>query len=227
MPTVFFITHPDVAIDPGVSVADWPLNKRSRARMHAITTRPWVRRVRHIFASSERKARDAAQILADGLGLGGYSVIANLAENDRKTTERRRASLPRTSSRGPSTRSLRSRNRASGAGSRPQMLRHELLSPSSRPCRKPLSERISPLSGTAARGPCSIAASRGCRSIAAYDQPATNGGNWFAFDRASRKLLRDGWQSIDAAEAALEAANLTIWLPAQSDAIEFRCSAPR
>ena len=35
-----------------------------------------------------------------------------------------------------------------------------------------------------------------------YDQPATNGGNWFAFDRASRKLLRDGWQSIDAAEEA-------------------------
>ena len=171
MPTVFFITHPDVAIDPGVSVADWPLNKRGRARMHAITTRPWVRRVRHIFASSERKARDAAQILADGLGLGGYSVIANLAENDRKTTERRRASLPRTSSRGPSTRSLRSRNRASGAGSRPRMLRHELLSPSSRPCRKPLSERISPLSGTAARGPCSIAASRGCRSIAATISP--------------------------------------------------------
>ena len=34
-------------------------------------------------------------------------------------------------------------------------------------------------------------------------------------------------QSIDAAEAAFEAANLTIWLPAQSDAIEFRCSAPR
>jgi hypothetical protein len=30
-----------------------------------------------------------------------------------------------------------------------------------------------------------------------YDQPATNGGNWFAFDRASRKLLCDGWQSID------------------------------
>ena len=31
-----------------------------------------------------------------------------------------------------------------------------------------------------------------------YDQPATNGGNWFAFDRASRKLLCDSWQSIDA-----------------------------
>ena len=31
-----------------------------------------------------------------------------------------------------------------------------------------------------------------------YDQPATNGGNWFAFDRASRRLLHDGWRSIDA-----------------------------
>jgi broad specificity phosphatase PhoE len=30
-----------------------------------------------------------------------------------------------------------------------------------------------------------------------YDQPATNGGNWFSFDRASRKLLHDGWRSID------------------------------
>jgi broad specificity phosphatase PhoE len=29
-----------------------------------------------------------------------------------------------------------------------------------------------------------------------YDQPATNGGNWFTFDWASRKLLCDGWQSI-------------------------------
>jgi len=32
-----------------------------------------------------------------------------------------------------------------------------------------------------------------------YDQPVTNGGNWFAFDRASRKLLHDGWRSIDPA----------------------------
>ena len=31
-----------------------------------------------------------------------------------------------------------------------------------------------------------------------YDQPATNGGNWFIFDRATRKLLFDGWRSIDA-----------------------------
>jgi hypothetical protein len=32
-----------------------------------------------------------------------------------------------------------------------------------------------------------------------YDQPKTNGGNWFPFDAATRKLLFDGWRSIDAA----------------------------
>jgi broad specificity phosphatase PhoE len=31
-----------------------------------------------------------------------------------------------------------------------------------------------------------------------HDQPATNGGNWFVFDRASRRLLYAGWRSIDA-----------------------------
>src|SRR5215831_7204292 len=86
VPTVFFITHPDVVIDPGVPVPNWPLNERGQARMRAMTAQPWARGVRRIFARSERKARDAAQILAEGLGLGVYSVIANLAENDRSAT---------------------------------------------------------------------------------------------------------------------------------------------
>jgi broad specificity phosphatase PhoE len=30
-----------------------------------------------------------------------------------------------------------------------------------------------------------------------HEQPATNGGNWFAFDRVSRKLPHLGWRSID------------------------------
>ena len=30
-----------------------------------------------------------------------------------------------------------------------------------------------------------------------YDQPATNGGNWFAFSATDLKLRHDGWRSID------------------------------
>jgi broad specificity phosphatase PhoE len=86
MSSVFFITHPDVVIKPGVPVPDWPLNERGRARMRAMAAAVWVKEVRSIFASSERKARDGAQILADGLGLSGYAVIDDLGENDRSAT---------------------------------------------------------------------------------------------------------------------------------------------
>jgi len=86
MPTVFFITHPDVAIDPSVPVPDWPLNQHGRARLRATAAYTWAKGVGRIFASSERKARDGAQILADGLGLSGYIVVDGLGENDRSAT---------------------------------------------------------------------------------------------------------------------------------------------
>ena len=35
---------------------------------------------------NEPNARDAAQILAEALGLNGYSVVADLRENDRSAT---------------------------------------------------------------------------------------------------------------------------------------------
>jgi broad specificity phosphatase PhoE len=91
MPAVFFITHPDVAIDPSVPVPDWPLNAHGRAGMQAIAASPWASGVRHIFPSSERKARDAAQLLADGLGLDRYSVVDGLGENDRSAGSSRQS----------------------------------------------------------------------------------------------------------------------------------------
>jgi broad specificity phosphatase PhoE len=148
MPAVFFITHPDVAIDPSIPVADWPLNARGRARMQAMSASPWASGVRRI-SSSERKARDAAQFLADGLGLHGYSVVDGLGENDRSATgylaqQEFEATVdaffaqPQTSIRGWET---------------------------------------------------------AVDAQARIEQPATNGRNWFAFDRVSRKLLHVGWRS--------------------------------
>jgi broad specificity phosphatase PhoE len=86
MPTIFFITHPDVVVDAAVAVSDWPLNERGRARMREMTAHPWVSGVRRVFASSERKARDGAEVLADALSLAGYSVVDDLGENDRSAT---------------------------------------------------------------------------------------------------------------------------------------------
>ena len=86
MPSVFFITHPDVVIKPSVPVRDWPLSERGRGRMRAMVAAACVHKVRSIFASSEHKAGEGAQILADGLGLSGYVVLDELCENDRSAT---------------------------------------------------------------------------------------------------------------------------------------------
>jgi broad specificity phosphatase PhoE len=193
--TVFFITHPDVVIDAAIPVPDWPLNERGRARVHAITAQPWTRGVRHIFASSERKARDAAQILAEELGLDGYSVIADLGENDRSAT----GFLARDEFDGTvdaffarPKESIRGWEPAADAQARIVRAIEQVVSQAPE-----LAADIAILGhgGTGTLLYCHLA---GLPIDRRYDQPATNGGNWFAFDRVSGKLLSDGWQSIDA-----------------------------
>src|SRR3954470_9876943 len=192
--TVFFITHPDVAIDPNVPVPDWPLNARGRARMRATSGQPWLHGVRRIFASSERKARDAAQILAEGLGLDGYSIINDLGENDRSATgylSKREFEATAEAFFARPQESIRGWEPALVAEARIVCAVEQILSDAT----DPVDLAIVGHGGTGTLLYCHLA---GLPIDRRYDQPATNGGNWFAFDRATRKLLHDGWRSIDA-----------------------------
>ena len=67
MPTVYFITHPDVVVDANVAVGRWPLSERGQARMRALLKLPWMRDLAHVFSSDEQKAIDGARILCDAL----------------------------------------------------------------------------------------------------------------------------------------------------------------
>jgi len=40
MSLVYFVTHPDVEIDPAVPVPQWPLSARGRARMTTLLAKP-------------------------------------------------------------------------------------------------------------------------------------------------------------------------------------------
>lgn len=82
---VYFITHPDVVVDPDVPVPRWPLSERGRERMRLLLKHAWIPRIRAVFCSDERKALDGATILADHLGLN-LNVDTTLAENDRSAT---------------------------------------------------------------------------------------------------------------------------------------------
>jgi broad specificity phosphatase PhoE len=195
LPTVFFITHPDVAIDPNIPVTDWPLNERGRARMQAIAAWPWTRRVRRIFSSSERKARDGAQILADTLRLDGYSVVDDLGENDRSATgylAKQEFEATADAFFAHPQESVRGWEPAVIAEARIVCAVEQIVSQASDDGHLAIVGH----GGTGTLLYCHLA---GLPIDRRYDQPATNGGNWFAFDRASRKLLYDGWRSIDSA----------------------------
>jgi broad specificity phosphatase PhoE len=85
MATVFFVTHPEVLVDPTVPVPNWGLSPRGRERMAEYARSPEVARLAAVWSSAETKAVEAAAILADPLGLSP-EVEEDLHENDRSAT---------------------------------------------------------------------------------------------------------------------------------------------
>jgi broad specificity phosphatase PhoE len=189
--TVWFVTHPAVTIDASVPVPQWPLSAPGRARMRAALGRPWTRGLAAIWASTERKAIDAAGILSDATGIG-FSTLAGLGENDRSAT----GYLPREEFEATADlffahpeHSIRGWERAIDAQRRIVGAVDAALA-------------ASPPGNVAiiahgAVGALLVAALEDVPISRVHDQPAGSGGNLFAFDRA-RRLLRHGWQPIDA-----------------------------
>jgi broad specificity phosphatase PhoE len=85
MSIIHFITHPEVMIDPAVPITDWPLSPVGMRRMRLALERPWLTGVQFVFSSAERKAMDAAGLLAEKLGLRPV-VLEGLGENNRSAT---------------------------------------------------------------------------------------------------------------------------------------------
>ena len=65
MTIVHFITYPEVIIDPTLPVTNWQLLSAGARPMQLAVQRPWVASVRTVFCSEERRAIEAADILAD------------------------------------------------------------------------------------------------------------------------------------------------------------------
>ena len=85
MTSVFFITHPEVVVDPFVPVPQWRLSSRGIARVRLMLEQTWVAEIGQIVASEERKAMDMAELLAAHFDLS-FTTLADLGENDRSAT---------------------------------------------------------------------------------------------------------------------------------------------
>jgi broad specificity phosphatase PhoE len=81
----YFITHPNVVVSRDVPVPCWPLSELGKSRMRAALKQPWIRDVTAIYCSTEQKAIDGAEILAQHLGLD-FHQVEELGENDRSAT---------------------------------------------------------------------------------------------------------------------------------------------
>ena len=82
MKLVYFITHPDVVIDPVVPVPEWPLSERGLERMRLLLRQTWITGITSIYCSTEQKAIDGAAVLAEHLSLQICQSV-ELGENDR------------------------------------------------------------------------------------------------------------------------------------------------
>ncbi len=191
-PTIRFITHPDVAIDPAVPVPQWPLSATGRARMRAGLAQPWVTHIGAIWCSTERKAIDAAAILSDATSIG-FTTLDALGENDRSAT----GFLPQAEFEATAdlffahpTHSIRGWEPAADAQARIVAALDCVLA--STPA--DLDIVILAHGGVGALLICAL---ENLPISRAHDQPAGQGGHYFAIDRRTR-LLRHGWEQFDA-----------------------------
>ena len=82
---IYFITHADVQIDPGVPVPRWGLSDKGRARHEVFNGIVMESNISEIYCSDEQKAVDGAAIMSHCIGVD-YKVVKELHENDRSAT---------------------------------------------------------------------------------------------------------------------------------------------
>jgi len=85
MPTIFFLTHPEVVIDPAIPIPDWRLSDVGRRRMERFVGQAQSQGLVAAYSSAERKATDGAAIAAAALGVP-HRIDPELGENDRSAT---------------------------------------------------------------------------------------------------------------------------------------------
>ena len=85
MALAYYVSHPEVVIDPAVPVPQWPLSAIGRARLVAIAGEPWVMSIFRIVSCDETKAIETAAVLADASG-APVEIRSDMGENDRSAT---------------------------------------------------------------------------------------------------------------------------------------------
>jgi broad specificity phosphatase PhoE len=191
MSTVYFITHPDVVIDPATPVTQWPLSQRGRMRMVKMLENHWLSRVGAIYCSTEQKAIDGAAIISEALGIP-YTTIPELGENDRSAT----GYLPEPEFDPVVDEFFRSPEESVRGWERGLDAQRRIIAGTKAVLRTKRVDNNVAIVGHGGTGTLLLCHLAGVPISRSWDQPRTNGGNYFAFDLLTFRLLH-GWRSID------------------------------
>ncbi len=192
MSTIYFITHPDVDIDPNIPITDWSLSDRGMKRMQITLTLEWVKSIQSIFCSTEKKAIDGAQVLSDYLKVP-FTTLQELGENDRSATgylPKQEFELVADQFFSEPSQSVRGWETALAAQSRVVEAIQKIVD----------SENTSGPIAIVSHGAVGtlLLCQLSNRAIAReHDQPANGGGNYFSFESDTLEV-NHGWIAIDA-----------------------------
>lgn len=191
MRLVYFITHPDVVIDPEVPVPRWPLSERGRARMKRLLAQPWLESIGAIYCSTEQKAIDGAEILARHLSIA-HKMVDELGEIDRSATgylpQQEHAATARQLYANP-YRNVRGWESAHDAQRR-------IVEAVERVIERDRGRGSLAIVSHGAVGTFHLCHLRGCPIRWEERQPSGHGGNYYCFEAQSKALLH-GWRPID------------------------------
>lgn len=81
----FYLTHPQVRIDPDVPVPDWGLSETGLARAQLAAAAQVFSGLVKVFSSGERKAVETARLIAEARNLA-VTILPRTHENDRTAT---------------------------------------------------------------------------------------------------------------------------------------------
>lgn len=198
MSRIHLLTHPNVVIDPGTPIPDWPLSALGKERIIRALSGPCFQNIEALHTSTERKAVDSAELVALGLNLP-FERHPDLGENDRSST----GYLPRQEFERTAdqfferpTRSVRGWTPAATEQKRITGAVRRIVSKTTR-------TGITLLISHGAVGALLMADLLGAPISRSFDQPGDGGGNWFAFDGDSWSLIHQ-WRSIDLEQATHE-----------------------
>ncbi len=191
----YFITHPNVAISSNVPVTEWPLSDLGRKRMQMCLRQPWITELTAVYASTERKAIDGAEILSHHLGIP-FVTIPALGENDRSLT----GFLPPDEFEAAANQFF-AEPRASFKGWECAVdAQHRIVEAVDRLLSAEKSKGATAIVSHGAVGTLLYCALAGETIDRKWDQPPNGGGNYFRFSLSPRRVY-SWWKAIDVIDA--------------------------